>query len=176
MPETSYFIPIGCTSGIPVNNVVGILLVDIPLCRLGTTTSSSATVSTPLTDGIVPGQRVRGVGIAANSFVETVNANTSIVLNNAATASGSVPLFIGDGYFDGDVIRDDLTAGQTGAPLTTGQVANNDTTTHTPPRPVQKTRSAWLYLRSDGTNPLPPHYFWADEGQPGGDGPPQFGL
>jgi hypothetical protein len=57
-----------------------------------TTTSGSSTVTGISTTGVQIGQYVVGTGIPANSYVVSFITNTSVTLNQAATASGSVSL------------------------------------------------------------------------------------
>ena len=59
----------------------------------GATTSGSATITVTSTAGMYPGQLISGTGIAASSFVRTVNSATSATLNYPATATGTALTF-----------------------------------------------------------------------------------
>lgn len=63
----------------------------------GTTTSGSKVI-TGLSDTSVmrAGMTVKGTGIASNSIIATVDSSSQITLNNNCTASGTVPLTIGE--------------------------------------------------------------------------------
>lgn len=65
-----------------------------------TTTSTSTTALVTNTAGLNIGQRISGTGIATGSTIQGISTNTSIVLSDAATASGATtvtvtPDFIG---------------------------------------------------------------------------------
>ena len=64
----------------------------------GTTTSSSATITMSDTTGIVVGMSVTGTGIPAATIVNSITPNTSIVVSNMATASGTVSLTFGQNW------------------------------------------------------------------------------
>lgn len=63
---------------------------NIPLSA--TTTIGSTTITMTNTTGLAVGQEVTGTGIVANSFILSITANTSIVINEAATATGTITL------------------------------------------------------------------------------------
>lgn len=54
------------------------------------TTTGSATVTAASTTGVIVGMTVTGTGIPANTTVVSFVVNTSIVLSNPATATGSI--------------------------------------------------------------------------------------
>ena len=60
-----------------------------PFTLAGTLTSSSATVAMADTTGVAPGLAVTGTGIQAGTVVVSYILNTSMVISNTATVSGS---------------------------------------------------------------------------------------
>lgn len=58
----------------------------------GTTTATSATITTASTAGLAVGMTVIGTGVPANSTILSFVANTSITISYACTASGTVTI------------------------------------------------------------------------------------
>jgi hypothetical protein len=58
----------------------------------GTTTSTSNTVTVTSTANIQVGYRVKGIGIQVDTFVISLITDTSFVMSNPATASGSITI------------------------------------------------------------------------------------
>lgn len=63
----------------------------------GTTTATSRTLLFADTSALTAGQLLIGPGIPANSFVISIIVNTSALISNAATASGTVGLYVTNG-------------------------------------------------------------------------------
>lgn len=64
----------------------------------GTTTLASKTISSVAdTSAMSLGQQIIGAGIPANSFITAIVANTSVTVNNAASAAGTVTLYVTTG-------------------------------------------------------------------------------
>lgn len=79
--------------------VESIPVVDLPAAaaQTGTTANTSATITAlTSTTRLYPGMPVSGTGIAANSRILYIASATSVVLDTAATASGTVTLTFGD--------------------------------------------------------------------------------
>ena len=60
--------------------------------RYRPTTNASATITTADTSNLKVGQRVTGIGIPYDSFVQSIVSNTSFTINNTCTASGTVTI------------------------------------------------------------------------------------
>lgn len=64
----------------------------------GTTTLASKTITSVAdTSAMSLGQQIIGAGIPANSFITAIVANTSVTVNNAASAAGTVTLYVTTG-------------------------------------------------------------------------------
>lgn len=185
MPATPEDVQVILRNGgaVLVTNVIGQpVQVDVPTIRRGTT-NSTTTVAMLLTQGVYTGMPVRGPGIPDLTFVTAVTG-TSVTISNAATASATVTLAFGDGYYDGDTWRNELDSTYLGAPIgaqtdyssTPGYPVNKDDSYNViPPRFHQLARTQTQFSRQDANgNVLPMRWFWSDEILGLGDGGETF--
>lgn len=72
---------------------IGLTLSGLTSSQIGTTTSSSTTISNlQSTTALVLGQPVSGTGIPADSVIASIPSSTSITISQNATASGTVSI------------------------------------------------------------------------------------